>query len=127
LAVSAYWHRVQGLQGNARRYMACTVLHAMNMSLLSLIYNLYLVSMGYDAAFIGLNSALVSGARLVSALPAGVIADRIGRKRSMVIGLSGMAVGQFTLVLAPYGWAIILANLASGVFGALFFTSVAPF
>ncbi len=125
--IGAYWGRVQALQQNAKRYLWCTVFFATTTSLHSLIFNLYLIRIGYDAAFIGLGSAVLSGTRLVCALPAGMAADRIGRKRSMLAGLAGMAVAQFGLALLTVDWAILGSMAVSGVFGALFMTSVAPF
>ena len=122
-----YWRRVQGLQWNARRYLWSTVFFAVNMSLSSLLLNLYLTALGFDAAFIGLNSAVLSGARLICALPAGMIADRLGRKLSMVLGLSGMALAQLAVVTLTQGWMIVGAYLFSGVLGTLYMTSVAPF
>jgi MFS family permease len=124
---ASYWQRVRGLQHSAKLYLVCTVFQSMTMSLSILLFNLYLISMGFDAAFIGLNSALVSGARLASAIPAGFLADRIGRKRSMVIGLAGATVAQFGLSTLTQGWLILCANVLAGVFGSLFLTSVAPF
>jgi MFS family permease len=103
------------------------VLFATTTSLHSLIYNLYLIQIGFDAAFIGLTSAVLSATRLVFALPAGMVADRIGRKRSMLAGLAGMAVAQFGLASLTADWAILGSMAVSGVFGALFMTSVAPF
>jgi MFS family permease len=125
--VHAYWARVRGLQQNARRYLWCTVFFAATTSLHSLIYNLYLIQIGFDAAFIGLTSAVLSATRLVFALPAGMAADRIGRKRSMLVGLAGMTVAQFGLALFTANWAILSSMAVSGIFGALFMTSVAPF
>ncbi len=126
-AIGAYWKRVRGLQPNARWYLWCTVFNAMTMSLSSLLLNLYLISLGFDAAFIGLNSAVLSGARLLSALPAGLIADRLGRKRAMILGLAGSAFAQLGLSTLTRGWMIVASNLVSGVLGSLFLTSVAPF
>jgi MFS family permease len=125
--IDAYWARVRGLQENAKRYLWCTVFFATTMSLHSLIFNLYLIRIGFDAAFIGLGSAILSGTRLVCALPAGMAADRIGRKRSMLAGLAGMALAQFGLASLTVDWAILGSMVVSGVFGALFMTSVAPF
>lgn len=115
------------MQQNARRYLWCTAFFATTTSLHSLIYNLYLIQIGFDAAFIGLTSAVLSATRLVFALPAGMAADRIGRKRSMLAGLAGMAVAQLGLALLTADWAILGSMAVSGVFGALFMTSVAPF
>jgi MFS family permease len=126
-ATASYWQRVRGLQRSAKLYLVCTVFQSMTMSLSMLLFNLYLTSMGFDAAFIGLNSALISGARLACAIPAGFVADRIGRKRSMVVGLAGAALAQFGLSTLAQGWMILAANVLAGVFGALFITSVAPF
>jgi MFS family permease len=118
---------VQALEQNAKRYLWCTVCFAITTSLHSLIFNLYLTRIGYDAAFIGLGSAVLSGTRLICALPAGMVADRIGRKRSMLVGLTGMALAQFGLALLTADWAILGSMVVSGIFGALFMTSVAPF
>jgi MFS family permease len=126
-ASGSYWRRVQGLQPSAKLYLACTAFQSVAMSLSMLLFNLYLISMGFDAAFIGLNSALVSGARLACAIPAGYVADRIGRKRAMVIGLAGTVVARFGLAVLTQGWLILTSNVLAGVFGALFITSVAPF
>lgn len=125
--ISTYWRRVQALQQNAKRYLWCTAFFAITTSLHALIFNLYLIQIGYDTAFIGLGSAVLSGTRLVCALPAGMVADRIGRKRSMLIGLTGMAVAQFGLASLTARWTILGSMVVSGVFGALFMTSVAPF
>jgi MFS family permease len=125
--IGAYWARVRGLQQDARRYLWSTVFFAATTSLQSLIYNLYLIQIGFDAAFIGLSSAVLSATRLVCALPAGIAADRIGRKRSMLAGLAGMAVAQFGLASLTANWGILGSMVVSGVFGALFMTSVAPF
>ncbi|MBN1584045.1 MAG: MFS transporter [Anaerolineae bacterium] len=126
-ATGIYWQRVRGLQDNAKHYMVCTILYAINMGLSALFFNLYLTSLGFDAAFIGLNSTLLSGAALVSALPSGLIADRIGRKRSMLLGLASMALAQFGLAVFTQGWLILAANLVAGTLSTFFLTSIAPF
>jgi MFS family permease len=45
----------------------------------------------------------------------------------MLAGLAGMATAQFGLALFSPKWAILGSMVVSGVFGALFITSVAPF
>ena len=126
-AIGAYWHRVQGLQRDVKRYLMCTSLQSVSMSLSSLLFNIYLIGIGLDAAFIGLNSAVLSGVRMVCALPAGLIADRIGRKRSLLVGLAGMTLAQLGQSMFESGGLIVASSVLSGAFGALFFTSGAPF
>ena len=75
-AIRAYWHRVRGFERNVKLYLASTVLRSTTFALSSLLFNLYLASMGFDAAFIGLNNTLLSLASLLCSLPAGLIADQ---------------------------------------------------
>jgi EmrB/QacA subfamily drug resistance transporter len=50
---------------------------------------------------------------------AGALADRFGRRRLFVIGLSGFGLASLACGLAPTMEALILARLAQGAFGAL--------
>lgn len=126
-AIRLYWHRVRAFRTNARLYLACTILRSVTMGLSSLLFNLYLTSMGFDSAFIGLNSTLLSAATILCSLPAGLVADRIGRKRAMIAGLVGMTVAQSGLALFQPGWLILFSNMLFGGVGSLFMASVAPF
>lgn len=122
-----YWHRLRALNPNAKRYLISTVFRAMSFGIWSLLFNLYLTSLGFDAAFIGLLGTLSSATSMVFALPAGLIADRIGRKRTMAIGFAGLAVCRFGAAAFSQGWLIAVFNTLWGVAGPLLLISVAPF
>ena len=126
-AVRAYWHRVSGFERNIKLYLASTVLRSTTFALSSLLLNLYLASMGFDAAFIGLNNTLFSLASLICSLPAGLIADRIGRRRAMIIGLLGVILSQLGVSVFTQGPLIALSRTLYGIVGPLFYTSIAPF
>lgn len=85
----AYGRTVAGLSRNAKLYLGSSWLRAAAISVFELFFNLYLLSMGFDAAFIGVANTLLGIASIASSLPAGMAADRIGRKRAMLIGLAG--------------------------------------
>jgi MFS family permease len=125
--VRRYERRVRGFSRNAKLYLTGTVFRSVTHALSSLLLNLYLTSLGFEAAFIGLNSTLLSLSSMLAALPAGLIGDRIGRKRAMVIGLSGMTLAYYGMSLSSIGWLIAACNVLYGVVGALFLTSIAPF
>lgn len=122
-----YWRRVGELQRNVRFYLLCTVFYSVTIGFSSLLFNLYLIELGLDVAFIGLNTAMLSLASIVCAVPAGVLADRIGRKRAILIGLSGMVLAQLGLALFRQGALLLCASLFSGIFSTLLLTSSAPF
>jgi MFS family permease len=127
VAIANYARRISGFGRNAKLYLACTMLRSMAMGFSSLLFNLYLVSMGFDVSFVGLCATLLSVGSITSSLPAGLIADRIGRKRAMVIGQVGIIFAQSGAALSRQAWMIAGSNLLFGAVGALFTTSVAPF
>ena len=127
LAIYDYWGRIRGLSGNAKRYLACTIVRSMSISVWWLLYNLYLTSMGFDVGFIGLTRTLGLTVCIIFSLPAGLLADRIGRKRALVIGLAGMALCRFGIVIFSLKWLIVASITLFGVFDALFIVSIAPF
>lgn len=123
----SYWHRLRALNPNAKRYLVSTIFRAAGFGVWSLLFNLYLISMGFDAAFIGLNNTLLSVASMTCSLPAGMLADRIGRKRAMTLGLLGMTLARCGAAAASQGWLIAASSVLLGALGPLFLTSVAPF
>jgi len=127
LAISSYFDQVRGLSSNAKLFLVCAVFRSMSVGIWWLLYNLYLTSMGFDVGFIGLTNTLSLTICITCSLPAGLIADRIGRKRALVIGLIGMVLCRFGVVAFSRGWLIIASTLVFGIFDALFIISIAPF
>jgi fucose permease len=56
---------------------------------------------GFDAATAGVLVSALWGAYAIAQFPAGVLADRIGERRTLVLGTTLVAVGAGTLALAP--------------------------
>ena len=68
------------------------------------------------ALFVGIGTV----AELVSAVPAGVLVDRLGERRALVLaGLADAATALLAL-LAPSLWVLALAIALSGPTGAVF-------
>jgi len=126
-AVPGYWHRLQGLRRNAKLYLVSTVFRATSLGIFSLLFNLYLASLGFDEPFIGLTNTLLAVFSLVSSLPAGFIGDRIGRKRAMLIGLVGMVLSRLGIAVFSQGGLIAASSALFSIVGPLFFASVPAF
>ncbi|MCW4036593.1 MAG: MFS transporter [Candidatus Bathyarchaeota archaeon] len=87
-------------------------------SLWRLWWSLYLLDvLGAPIAVIGLLSTIQSSSQILFQLPGGLMADRIGRKKVIVLGTTLRILGPLVLVLAPtWQWVIpgvILNSLAS--------------
>lgn len=67
---------------------------------------IYIRQQGYGLDLIGITQAAFLAAVVVSEVPAGYVADRIGRRRTLAIGNGLVAVvfGSFTFVDSSAGW-----------------------
>jgi MFS family permease len=93
------------------------------MGIYNVLFNLYLLRLGYDLAFIGLINAAIALAYALFALPAGALGGRWGIRRTMILGYSLVVIGLVLPPLAPFTpvtWraAWLLLTYSFGVAGA---------
>jgi len=68
----------------------------------TVLLNLYLLRLGYDASFVGLVNAAGFGTLAVTALPVGAVGRAIGVRRAMILGMVLMMSGCALLPLAEF-------------------------
>jgi MFS family permease len=112
---------------NARLFLLATVVNGITFSGFQLFFNLFLRSRGYDLDFIGLLNAMPSGAALLVGLPMGMLSDRIGRRRAMLIGIALSTLAAWALVSTPERTVIVLMAGLMGIANSLYYLSMAPF
>lgn len=128
-ATAAHFTSLAGLRGyvgklrlfsrNARLYMV----HVVGMDVIFgtwvVMFNLYLLAVGFDVRFIGLRILLGSLASALFAVPAGLISDRIGRKLSFVLGDGMGALMALIAISTTSPTLLLLTGVIGGAFGAL--------
>ena len=112
---------------NARFFLLSTLIGGITFSSFQLFFNIFLRSRGYDLGFVGLLNAIPSGAALLVGVPMGILSDRIGRRRAMLIGLSLNALTAWVLVSTEAKPLMALMAAVNGVANSLYFLSMAPF
>jgi len=93
----------------ARLYLLCEFLAWTGYGIFQVLFNLYLVQGGHDPAFVGRTVSLTALGLALAALPAGVLADRWGRRRCLVLGalLDGdTQAGDSATLIAALGDAV---------------------
>lgn len=116
-------------------YMLAVVLvgFAIDGGIHAVLFNLYLLRLGYGPTFVGLTGAVGLLAFTLCSLPAGMVSERWGNRRMLVAGLSVMVVGSGMAPLAelvPPAWrgAWLLASYGVLNVGmAMYFINTAPF
>ncbi len=72
------------------------------------VFPLYTTSLGASLALLGLITAVLGLSRLASALPIGILSDRLDRKTVLVGGMATFAVSFVLYALAPTaGWLVV--------------------
>ncbi len=79
-----YAAAVRGFSTNARLYLGTSLLVGFSTGLLYLLFNLYVLSLGYDQAFVGLLASLPALVTAAAAVPAGIFLPRLGYRRALL-------------------------------------------
>jgi MFS family permease len=116
------------LSRNAKLYLVATVFQGLGFGIWQVLFYLYLNlhEVGFQMDFIG-NMFTVSAIAIgVIALPAGLLCERIGPKKAILIGLMANLINiAQILILQPTG--LLIASLSSGLVGTIASVATATF
>jgi len=127
LARLGYIRNISALRRNARLYLLSVVLNGLGNSVFFLFFNLYVLSLGETREFLGLLQSLPSATWLVVGIPAGVLGDRLGRRRAMLVGGSVGSLGYAAFLLSPGRPLMVFWVTVQAVANALYWLNIAPF
>ena len=110
------------LTSNKLTLSSCCVTHGMHDGLSSSVYVLLPIlaqhfSLGFSQ--IGLIRAVYTGAMWLTEIPAGILSERIGERRLLVLGIIGSGVGFFAVSFTEGYYGVLLALFVCGC-GAAF-------
>lgn len=108
------------------RILLHSLLYGLALSIADLLFNFYLVSLGYAADTAGLLSTVGRGAGMILGVPAGLLIDRLGPQRSLLVGLAAYCAAWGLLLQARELWALIAAQFFVGASYILAATAVTP-
>jgi MFS family permease len=106
----------RGFSPDARRFLLVTLTSGAALSLWWIDFNLYLASLGFDTARIGLVAAAASIAGAVASLQASALSDRFGRRWVMLAGgsVSVLAIAGLIATRDPTLILVFAAAFAAG-------------
>ena len=122
-----YLARLGRFNRNAKLFLLSTILNGLGISLLVLLYNLYILSLGFRQDMIGLVTLVACLAAVIASLPMGWVANRLGYKSALILGLAGSALSIGLALVIPTAEALIIAELIWGVAFTLALVVTAPF
>lgn len=122
-----YFQALTNFSTNARMYLAFNFLTSLYIGMASVIFNLYIIKLGYNEQFLGLIISATMIATGVFAFPAAQVCDRIGSKKSLLISCILSSIVSFLLyILTGQEW-LLLLSLLSGIVSTVPTIIAAPF
>jgi len=97
------------------------------MGVFRLLFNFYVLSLGYNEALLGTLITVSSLTALLAALPMGYLADLMGRKNSLLISGALMSASIMVIVIWPSQEVLYAMNVVSGLGQSLAAVTMAPF
>jgi MFS family permease len=125
--LSVYLTRVGAFRRNARLYLLSVLLTGATMGVFRLLFNFYVLSLGYDEALLGKLITTSQFTGLVLSLPMGYLVDLGGRKTALVLRSALLSLAVAVMALWPSVGIFYAMNALFGVSRALSAVAMAPF
>jgi MFS family permease len=110
-----------------RVYLAAGVFWSLGLMTFFLVYNLYLLDVGFDEAFIGKISAAMTLGSLAITLPSGFLLNRYGINRVLQVCVLASGVSLFLRSLVHVPWLLVLFAFLNGAAIGAWMVSIPPF
>lgn len=122
-----YLTAVRRFSRNARLFLTYSLLAGLGSGIWTVLFNLYLLRVGFSVGFVGTFWLVNMLCHAAGALPAGLIADRFGRRRAFFIATTISIVAQGSLLFTLEPAAILVLAGVAGVGESFHGVTGAPF
>jgi len=122
-----YMAYVRQFSPNARYFLVASLFNGLVYSVYSLLFNFYLVSLGYQQDFLGLSASLNQLVVLLASLPGGMLGNRIGRRNTLLVGMAGNMLSFAGMVLFTSQAGLLLSSSLYGATYAILIVMGSPF
>src|SRR5512139_1527619 len=96
-----YWEHLVAFRPNARLYLVYAIIAGAAIGIFRLLFNFYVLSMGFDEKLLGNLVTTSSITALIVALPMGYLADVLGRKSSLLLSGVILCLSIAMMVIWP--------------------------
>jgi MFS family permease len=120
----SYWGQ---FHKNVKLMLLTNLITQTGIGMFMVIYNLYVYALGYPETFIGQIISINSLATVLIMLPAGLISDRVGRRRILLISGVIVALTYFARVFIVQSFPMLAFSFLTGIFSSFISVSVVPY
>jgi MFS family permease len=125
--IKDYGEHLLAFRPNARLYLVYAIITGIAIGIFRLLFNFYVISLGFDEKMLGNLVTTSNMTALVVALPMGYLADILGRKRSLLLSAALISISIGMMVILPFSSILYSMNILSGVAQSLAGITMSPF
>lgn len=118
--------QIRNLDRPVRIFLIVNLIEGFILSIWILFFNFYILELGFDRQFLGLLHSAASMATLGLGIPMGILSDRIGRQRAMLLGVGIHLLGGSLELLVTHPTLLLGMAFLNGSGRMLFLLNVAP-
>jgi len=122
-----YAQNVRAFSRNASLYLVSTVISSAAFGVFRLLFNFYVLSLGYDETLVGNLVTTSSLTALIAAVPMGYLADILGRKTSLIGGGLLTVTAITGMLVFPAPATFIAMNVLMGLGQSIAGVTMGPF
>lgn len=112
---------------NARLLLLALALLGVSYGAFTTLFTLYIVELGYSEAFLGLLVGVGTAGGATAAVPAGLLCDRLGARRGLLLGTVITALGLLVETTLTADWMLLAGGVAAAAGVTLLYVAQAPF
>jgi len=125
--LNEYARHISAFKPNARMYLLNVIITGAVMGVFRLLFNFFVLSLGYNEALLGNLITTSSFVALLAALPMGYLADMIGRKGSLIISGALLSFSILAMAIWRTENTFYSMNIISGIAQSLAGVTMSPF
>ena len=126
-SIRDYGAHLGAFSPNARLYLVYVILAGSAMGVFRLLFNFFVLSLGFDESLLGNLVTTSSFTALLVALPMGYLADTLGRKASLLVSGAATSLAIGAMVIWPTQGVLLAMNIVFGISQSLAGVTMSPF
>jgi MFS family permease len=115
----SYISRLRSINRNARQYLMFVFLTTLNAGIYGVIFNLYILKLGFGEDFLGLILSISSASIGIFAIPAAFVCDRLGRRNTLLLSSLILTISMLFLYNTESEELLIVFSISYGLASAL--------
>jgi len=124
---AGYLTAVRLVSPNTWLYLSFVLLSGIGLAVFLFLLNFYATALGYSREFLGQLNGWPYMTGAIAAIPMGLLCDRVGRRRSIIIGIGGCALSIGAVSLLTARLPLLVGTAGYGVAYSLLMVAAGPF